>query len=125
MHHILVPFERSKAGRAAITHAAMLSRSESAQLTVVMVVRPDDSARCCGIRGPAWDAIQRQVAEEELAKARDVVGNAADLLVRMGTGREELLALAAEVGAETLVEPGSKRRGRQSPPLVTQLAAHT
>src|SRR5215213_6570314 len=78
---ILVLYENSRRGVAALEQAAALAEREDALLTVVVVavMEPED-AKCCDTRAGYWNGIVRELADEDLGRARTILreGTAAE-----------------------------------------------
>ena len=60
-----------------LLEAAALAGSLSMELAVVVpFVPPPESPACCGIRGRRWEAMLREVAQEDVEHAKRVLGDA-------------------------------------------------
>lgn len=123
--HILVLYENSRRGAAAIQQAAELAVRTNALLTVVAVAvtEPEDT-RCCDTRAVYWNGVVRELAVEDLARARALLGadTAAEFKVVTERSVPAGLALEAErsradmivVPSDSGIHPWSRsRRARQ------------
>ena len=60
-----------------LLEAAALAGSLNMELAVVVpFVPPPDGPGCCGIRGRRWEAMLREVAQEDVGYAKRVLGDA-------------------------------------------------
>lgn len=106
---VLVGYEPSKRGQAALRHAIELARAAGSRLTVTTVVphaRVNGCARC---RQSAvlWNQEMREVAAEEMAGAAELVGDRQNVEYVAGYG-EPLLAMteaAQQCAADVIVLP--------------------
>jgi hypothetical protein len=76
---VLVVFESSPGGRAALREAAQVGGGET-HLTVVALAPQSVASRCCA-RGPSVEVVNcvvREEAEDDLLEAREILGDAAD-----------------------------------------------
>jgi nucleotide-binding universal stress UspA family protein len=114
---VLVTCEATARGRAALRHAADLSRAQQAEL-VVLAVAPQASvdSGCLRCRGSAaiWNRAMVEVAEEELEEARALLGvdepAGTRYLVRRGDHAAVIAAAAAELGAGCVIVPHEPER---------------
>jgi len=136
--HVLVVYEPSRRGEAAVRHAAKIATKAGARLSVVTVaVVEATDCHCCDTRSVYWNQVVRELAEDELAGARDVVSlnAAADFRVVSGESLPSAIAREAEQGgADMVVMPRRRsllpwRRSRhvrqvqrRNPPAVVLLA---
>ena len=104
--HVLVLFENSRRGAAAVRRAAA---AVPARLTVVTVaVAESEAASCCDIRTGYWNGVVRELAAEDLERARSLVGDttAAEFKVLIGPSVLAALTFEAEQsGADLVVLP--------------------
>ncbi len=75
---VLVIFEPSSNGAAALAHAAELTNASRAELTVVTVAPQQPCTRCCGPSAEPFNAAVREDAERDLRAARELAGPVAD-----------------------------------------------
>jgi nucleotide-binding universal stress UspA family protein len=113
---VLVSYESSPAGRAALLHAAALARREGAALTVVSVATTEPTDVGCGRcrQGAAiWNREMRSMADETLAEARMLLEGSPmiDYEVAVGSPREAVARSAATRRADVIVVP-SEATGR-------------
>ena len=103
--HILVLYENSRRGAAAVRRAA----AEPARLTVVTVaVAESEAASCCDIRTGYWNGVVRELAAEDLDRARSLVGDTTTTAFKVLIGPSVLAALTLEAersGADLVVLP--------------------
>jgi nucleotide-binding universal stress UspA family protein len=124
---ILVLYENSRRGAAALEQAAALAAREDALLTVVVVVvavtEPED-AKCCDTRAVYWNGIVRELAAEDLGRARALLrgGTAAEFKVVAARSIPTALAIEAQGSrADMILVPSARglhpwsrsRRARQ------------
>jgi K+-sensing histidine kinase KdpD len=122
--HVLAVYEPGRHGDESVRRAAGIASEAGARLTVVTVAvaEPTDQG-CCDTRSVYWNGVVRELAADELARARALVdANAADF--RVVSGRSVASAVAHEAercGADTVVLPRQRsllpwsrtRRARQ------------
>jgi nucleotide-binding universal stress UspA family protein len=122
---ILVLYENSRRGAAALEQAAALAAREDALLTVVVVAvtEPEDS-RCCDTRAVYWNGIVRELAAEDLGRARTILRGGTGAEFKVVTARSIPTALAIEAQrsrADMILVPSARglhpwsrsRRARQ------------
>jgi hypothetical protein len=106
--HVLVLYENSQRGAAAIRQAA----ATNARLTVVTVaVTESADAKCCDTRAGYWNGVVRDLAAADLNRARSLVGARASAEFKVLTGHSLLAALALEAersGAGMVVVPSDR-----------------
>jgi nucleotide-binding universal stress UspA family protein len=123
--HVLAVYEPSRAGDDAVRRAVELAAEVGARLTVVTVAvcEPTDSG-CCDTRSVYWNEVQREIAGDELSRARMAVGSDAAAEFRVISGRTVPGAIADEadlcnadvvvLGRERSLLPWTRmRRARQ------------
>ena len=122
--HVLVLYENSPRGDAAIREAVAVAPT-NARLTVVTVaVIESGDARCCDTRAGYWNGVVRELAGGDLDRARSVIGDGGTAVFKVLTGKSALAALAHEVEesrADLVVVPSGRgihpwfraRRARQ------------
>jgi nucleotide-binding universal stress UspA family protein len=108
---LLVGYEPSRAGDAALDAALARARETGASLAVAYVVPEEVSRSCCSISTGRWKEILEEDARAALSRARARVDGAreADYLVLRGRPAEALTAAARERGCDVVVVPGSPR----------------
>lgn len=123
--HILVLYEGSRRGAAAVRHGAELAAGADARLTVVAVaVTESEDTGCCDTRSVYWNGVVRELAARDLDRARSLVGAGAGAEFRVVTDRSVPAALALEAErsrADMIVVPSTRgihpwsrsRRARQ------------
>lgn len=116
--HILVIYGASARGDASLRDAVRGGRRVS--VVALAAVEPERS-RCCDTRSVMWNAIQRELAQSELARARLAVDDdpdvELDVLGYPGISAADAIAgRAAELGAESIVvaDPRAAGLGRWS-----------
>jgi nucleotide-binding universal stress UspA family protein len=106
--HVLVLYENSRRGAAAIRQAA----ATNARLTVVTVaVTESADAKCCDTRAGYWNGVVRELAAADLDRARSLVGARASAEFKVLTGQSLLAALTLEAersGADMVVVPSGR-----------------
>lgn len=106
--HVLVLYENSRRGAAAIRQAA----AANARLTVVTVaVIESADAKCCDTRAGYWNGVVRELAAADLDRARSLVGARASAEFKVLTGQSLLAALTLEAersGADMVVVPSGR-----------------
>ncbi len=75
---VLVLFEPTPNGVAALRRAAELTHAAQAELTVVTLAPQQECTRCCGPSAEPLNSAVRDDAERDLGAARELVGPAAD-----------------------------------------------
>jgi hypothetical protein len=109
--HILVLYENSRRGGAAIRQAAAAAPA-SARLTVVTVaVTESADAKCCDTRAGYWNGVVRELAEADLDRARSLIEGRTAAEFKVLIGRSVLTALTLEAeqsGADTVVVPSGR-----------------
>ena len=123
--HVLVAYEPSLSGDDAVRRAAELAADAGARLTVVTVAVSEPTDRkCCDTRSVYWNGVLRELAGDELGRARMAVGSGAAAEFRVISGRSVPSAIADEaercradvvvVGRERGLLPWTRmRRARQ------------
>lgn len=116
---ILVWFEDNTDGHTALLHAQDLANREDAKLTVVTVAVHERLVGCgrC-LQGTAlWNIEMQKIAREELAAARNLLGEASgvDFESVVGSPADAITETAERVGAQTIVLPRQRNR-RFGPP---------
>ena len=109
--HVLVLYEDSRRGAAAIRQAAAAAPA-NARLTVVTVaVTESADAKCCDTRAGYWNGVVRELAAADLDRARSLVGARASAEFKVLTGQSLLAALTLEAersGADMVVVPSGR-----------------
>jgi nucleotide-binding universal stress UspA family protein len=112
---IMVSYDSSAPGRAALTHALALAEKTAAALTVVTVATKVPINGCASCRHSAviWNREMQAIAREELAEAAGLVGRRADVYYTLAVGDpvRAISGAADRWGADTVVV-ASEPRGR-------------
>ena len=110
--HVLALFNGSAAGERALADATDAAREADAELTVLVLAAIEEPSRCCNLQTTSWNREMRQLAREELERARQLVADdvRASFVVREGRGHAAVVAAATQLGCDVLVEPGSRWR---------------
>jgi nucleotide-binding universal stress UspA family protein len=110
--HILVLYEHSRRGAAAIQQAADAAVRMSARLSVVAVaVTEPEETGCCDTRAVYWNGVVQELAAEDLDRARSLLGTGTAAEFKVLTNRSVLAALALEAersGADMVVLPSER-----------------
>jgi nucleotide-binding universal stress UspA family protein len=108
---LLVAYEPSRAGDAALDAAVLRASEADAELAVACVVPEEVSRSCCSISTGRWQEILEEDARAALSRARARVAGArdADYVVLRGRPADALAAAAHERGCDAVVVPGSPR----------------
>lgn len=114
---VLIWFEGSAAGRAALAHAA--ARRQDEWLTVVTIATQERVIGCgrCLQGTVVWNLEMKKIAQEDLREARLTLDGAEDVSFQwlVGAPAEAIIEAARRIGAETIVLPWL-RNGRLTPP---------
>ncbi len=78
---VLVLFESSRNGVAALGQGAELTNAAQAELTVVTLAPQQECTRCCGPSAEPFNSAVREDAGRDLGAARELIGPAADRTV--------------------------------------------
>ena len=108
---LLVGYQPSRAGDAALDAAVLRAEDADADLAVAYVVPEEVSRSCCSISPGRWKEILEEEARAALGRARARVDGArhADYVVVRGRPADALAAAAHERGCDVVVVPGSPR----------------
>jgi nucleotide-binding universal stress UspA family protein len=110
--HVLVLYEGSRRGAAAVERAAETAARTHARLTVVAVaVLERADARCCDTRAGYWNQVVQELAASDLDQARSLVGDRASAEFKVLTGDSVLDAVTREArrsGAELVMVPSDR-----------------
>jgi nucleotide-binding universal stress UspA family protein len=117
--HVLVSYEASADGRAALSHAEEIARAAGARLTVLAVAPREPVVGCASCRQSAvlWNRELGLIASEELEEATSLLGSSAAVEYRVARGeRAHAIADAAsEGGADLIVLPWQRPRRVRRP----------
>jgi nucleotide-binding universal stress UspA family protein len=95
--HILVLCENSRRGAAALQSAADEAARANARLTVIAVaVTEREHAGCCDRRSGYWNGVVRELAAEDLDRARSAIGAVTTAEFKVVTERSVLAGVALE-----------------------------
>jgi hypothetical protein len=110
--HILVLYENSCRGAAAIQQAVDTAACANARLTVVAVaVIEAADAGCCDTRAGYWNGVVQELAAEDLDRARSLVGADVAAVFKVLAERSVLDALELEARrsrADMVVVPSGR-----------------
>ncbi|MEZ5074188.1 MAG: universal stress protein [Solirubrobacterales bacterium] len=111
INHVLVVFERSRAGRRAVELAAAHADEHGARITVAIVIPYERRTYGCCIRSAHWNLLLDEVALEEIAIARDMLDGrepSPGFEIVPAEGDEALAAVVERLGCDLVLMP--KRR---------------
>ena len=125
---VLVLFEPTPSGAAALREAAALTRAGK-HLAVVTLAPQSVASRCCA-RGPSVEVVNcvvRDAAEDELSQAREILGEAAERATfkSLVGRRDPPLAKWAAANAVDLIVLPSRRFSIGGHPLARRLRRTT
>lgn len=109
--HVLVVFERSRAGRRAVELAAAVADEHSGRITVAIVIPYERQTHGCCLRSEQWNRLLDEVALEEVAAAREMLGDrepSPGFEIVPSEGDEALAAVVERLGCDLVLVP--KRR---------------
>ena len=115
--HILVVFENSRAGKRALRDAAAIADEHRARISVARIVEYERRTYGCCIRSVQWNQILDEVALDELALARDVLGERYPpprFEVVPGRGDKAIPGLVDRLGCDLVLVPSRRIGGRRS-----------
>lgn len=127
---VLVSFETTERGRAALAEAAELARTADAQLTVLVALPPrervDRGCGHCRFAASLWNHELDEVAQESVAEARAMLSglSGVDYQVTYGSAVKTITEAAELAGADVIVlgeKPPGRWRRRVSPGLAERL----
>jgi len=94
--HVLVLFEDSRRGVAAIRQAASVAPTGAGLTVVTVAVTESADARCCDTRAGYWNGVVRELAGADLDRARTLIGETTRAEFKVVTGQSVLAALTLE-----------------------------
>jgi hypothetical protein len=95
--HVLVLYEESRRGAAAIEEAVETAERADARLTIVAVaVLERADAKCCDTRAGYWNQVVQELAAGDLDRARSLVADRSPAVFKVLTGDSVLDAVALE-----------------------------
>ncbi len=112
--HILVVFENSGAGRRALREAAAIADGQRARISVAVIVAYERRSYGCCIRSVQWNEILDEVALEEVAIARGILGDRdppARFEIVPDRGPSTVRELVARLGCGLVVVPARRWGG--------------
>lgn len=115
--HILVVFEGSKAGKRALRDAAALGEEHRAEISVVTIIGYDPRTIGCCLRSGYWNRVLDEVALDELALARDILGErdpAPRFEIVPDRGTDTVLRIVTRLGCDLVLMPTGRWRGARS-----------
>jgi nucleotide-binding universal stress UspA family protein len=107
--HVLVAYDGSSKGEAAIRAGERIAREDGAQLTVAAIVELAEPCRTCGAPVGMWNIALREHAGELLTHARTLVTMPAHMEILAGRPQHALTDGARTLGCDAIVLPA--RRG--------------
>lgn len=116
-NHILVVFENSGAGRRALREAAAIADEHRARISVAIIVAYERRGYGCCIRSVQWNEILDEIALEEVAIARGVLGDREppprfEIVPADGAGT--VRELVARLGGGLVLVPARRWTGRRT-----------
>jgi nucleotide-binding universal stress UspA family protein len=107
---VLIAYEPSREGDAALSYALDIARAAGARLTVASVApqeRTDVGCAHCRASARAWNEQLRLLAHERLSKAAQTIGDspAVHYLAAYGPERQVLAQAARQDGADIVIVP--------------------
>ena len=103
------PYRSAKGSDDFLLQAAAVAESLDLQLAVVVpFVVPADGPGCCGLRGPRWEEMLRQVAVEDAGRARGLLADAGiphSVTLAEGPSMPEIVGAFASEGDRQLALP--------------------
>ena len=115
--HTLVVYRAGERADATLAELARAARATEGRLTVVALAPQEEIRRgCCDTRSVMWNAVRRELALEDLARARLTLGGVrnVDLEVVEHAGRRSVNAVVGEAerrGASEIVVADPARCG--------------
>ena len=109
--HVLILYENSRRGAAAVRQAAAAAPADARMTVVTVAVTESEGARCCDTRAGYWNGVVRELAGEDLDRARSLVGGGRAAEYKVLTGPSVLAALTLEARrsrADTVVVPSGR-----------------
>lgn len=107
-------YRRSATGNQALAQASEVARAADARMTVVTVALLERcNRRCCNIRSSYWNGVVRELAEEELRGASEILAGVPGVDFAVASDESLVSALAceaAERGCDLIVVPRRARR---------------
>jgi hypothetical protein len=114
--HVLVLYRRSARGDQALAEASQLARAAGAHMTVITVALVERcNRRCCSIRSSYWNGVVRELADDELRSANQLLAGSpgVDFAVASGESIDRVLGReATERGCDVIVIPRATHRLR-------------
>ncbi len=107
--HLLVVCDGSAEADEAVRAASDLAARDRATLTVAAVVELEHPGRCV-VGVSTWNAVLREAAEADLARAAGLVDSAARFAVLYGEPGRALARGARELGCDAIMLPAAPRR---------------
>lgn len=108
--HLLVVADGSSEADEAVTAASNLALADHARLTVAAVVELEQPGRGCAAYASTWNAVLREAAEADLARAAKLVNSPAHFTVLCGSPAKALAEGARELGCDAIMLPSPPRR---------------
>ena len=94
--HVLVLYEHSRRGAAAIQEAVAAAPADARLTVVTVAVTESAGAGCCDTRAGYWNGVVRELAGADLDRARSLVGGTTTAEFKVLTGQSVLAAMTLE-----------------------------
>ena len=118
--HVLVLYENSRRGAAAIQEAVAVAPADARLTVVTVAVTESQGAKCCDTRAGYWNGVVRELAGADLDRARSLIGDRTTAVFKVLTGQSVLAALTLE--AQAVSSGHGHRPFRPGDPSVVQSA---
>jgi hypothetical protein len=109
--HVLVLYEDSRRGAAAIRQAAAAAPTDARLTVVTVAVTESADAKCCDTRAGYWNGVVRELAGVDLDRARSLIEGRTLAEFKVLTGQSVLAALTLEAQqsrADMVVVPSGR-----------------
>jgi hypothetical protein len=109
--HILVLYENSRRGAAAIREAEAAAPADARLTVVTVAVTESAGAKCCDTRAGYWNGVVRELAGADLDRARSLIGGRTTAAFKVLTGQSVIAALTLEAqqsGADMVIVPSGR-----------------
>jgi hypothetical protein len=94
--HVLVLYENSRRGAAAIHEAVAVAPTDACLTVVTVAVAESAGAGCCDTRAGYWNGVVRELAGADLDGAPPLIGGTTSAVFKVLTGQSVLAALTLE-----------------------------
>ena len=114
--HVLVVYDGSARGRRALLEGAAMADEHEAELSVITLVEHDERrvGCACAVSASAWNRMMDEIAEEDLAVAREILGEREPPTrfgIAPGHGIAAIRRVVADLGCDLVLVPGRARLG--------------